>query len=75
MFRNPAPCDGNDSFAVMMVRGRAGLTSTSNLVGSDEPSHARILPLVLCIGAGIAVTNHIITVAIASIVVMVVMTG
>ena len=28
-----------------------------------------------CIGAGIAVTNHIITVAIASSVVMVVMTG
>ena len=58
-----------------MVRGRAGLTSTSNLAGSEEPSHARILPLVLCSGAGIAVTNHIITVAIASSVVIVVMAG
>ena len=58
-----------------MVRGRAGLTSTSNLAGSDEPSHARILPLVLCIGAGNAVTNNILTVAIASSVVTVVMTG
>ena len=75
MFRNPAPCVGNDSFAVKVVRGRAGLTSTSNLAGGDEPSHARILPLVLCIGASNAVTNNIFTVAIASNVVIVVMTG
>ena len=59
----------------MMVQGRAGLTCTSNLAGSDEHSHALILPLVLRIGADIAVTNHIITVAIASSVMIVMMTG
>jgi len=59
----------------MMVQGRSGLTSTSNLAGSDEQPHAGILSLVLRIGADIAVTNHIITVAIASSVVSVVMTG
>ena len=42
MDRNPAPCEGSDSFAVKMVRGRAGLTSTSNLAVSGEPSRARI---------------------------------
>ena len=47
LLRNPALCDGNDSFAAMMVRGRAGLTSTSNLAASEEWSHARILLPVL----------------------------
>ena len=42
MDRNPAPCEGSASFAVTMVRGRAGLTSTSNLAASGEPSRARI---------------------------------
>jgi len=40
--RNPAPCEGSASFAVTMVRGRAGLTSTSNLAASGGPSRARI---------------------------------
>ena len=42
MDRNPAPCEGSDSFAVMMVRGRAGLTSTSNLAAKEEPAQERI---------------------------------
>jgi len=34
MTRNPAPCGGNDPFAVVMVRGRAGLMSTSTLAAN-----------------------------------------
>ena len=41
--RNPAPCEDVNLFAVCMVRGRAGLMSTSNLAASGEASQARIL--------------------------------
>ena len=41
--RNPAPCEGDEPLAVSMDRGRAGLTSTSNLAASGEFSQARIL--------------------------------
>ena len=47
--RNPAPCEDVNLFAVSMVRGRAGLMSTSNLAASGEASQARILAaLFLC---------------------------
>ena len=41
--RNLAPCEDMHMFAVRMVRGRAGLMSTSNVAASGEASQARIL--------------------------------
>ena len=49
--------------------------STSTLAAIDEPSHSRILPLLLCMCAGIAECYHIIIVVIASRVLITMMAG